>query len=159
MPRHAVIQFAGDIGFISAGIGYTSRNKKFNGEILYGYVPKVVGGIAIHSVSGKFTWSPVKWVYHKLIINYFTAGIFVNYTFGHQYFGFSPPFYPYHYYGFPIAFHEGLFIGGAVGKNKMSLYYELGTNEKEFLSYIGNTKSLSLTDIIHLGLGARIQLK
>src|SRR4030095_10172380 len=113
----------------------------------------------IHSGTLKITWSPIRRVYHNISVNYITAGLYVNYTFGPQYFAFSPPFYPFNYYGFPTALHFGLFGGGAVTKGRLSLYYELGANEKELLSYLGNTKSLSLTDILNLGVGLRVSLQ
>jgi hypothetical protein len=160
IPHHASLQFAGGIGFLSAGIGYDSKNKRLQGDFYYGYVPEKLGGITIHSVTGKFTWAALS---HKLSNtmrwHLLTTGILFNYAFGKQYFLFDPDNYPFSYYRFPTAMHIGLFAGGGFFYRKTQLYYELGTTDKELVSYINNTQSLTLGDIINLGIGMRIWFK
>jgi hypothetical protein len=48
-PDHIKVQYAGGIGFISIGAGYSTKNQKLEGDLSYGYLPKSVGGIRIHS--------------------------------------------------------------------------------------------------------------
>jgi len=159
IPHYAKLQYAGSIGFLSVGVGYETKNKKFQGDVMYGYVPKTLGGITIHSFTGKLTWIPVTYTRHSIRINFITAGILVNYVLGHQYFSFSPENYPFDYYDFPTALHAGLFAGGAISKGKLGVYYELGTTDAEFISFLGNTRSVNFTDILHIGAGIRISLK
>ena len=59
IPDHGTLQFAGGIGFLSGGIGYDSKTKRIQTDILYGYVPQKLGGVTIHSITGKFTWIAV----------------------------------------------------------------------------------------------------
>ncbi|MEI9808825.1 MAG: hypothetical protein WDO16_13705 [Bacteroidota bacterium] len=66
IPQHIKLQFAGSIGFLSAGFGYESPNKRFQGDFFYGYVPESVGGVTIHSVTAKLTWMAV-WKELKMI--------------------------------------------------------------------------------------------
>jgi hypothetical protein len=156
VPHHATLQFAGGIGFLSAGLGYDSKNKRLQGDFYYGYVPESVGGVTIHSVTGKLTWAPLS---HQLSSStrwhLLTTGILLNYAFGKQYFLFAPENYPYSYYGFPTAMHVGLFAGGGFLYKRTQLYYELGTTDKELVSYINNTGSLAFGDILNLGIGMR----
>lgn len=166
LPEYIKIQFAGGIGAISLGAGYDSRNTKLEGDFIYGYVPKKIGGITIHTISSKITWFPIKKIDLKTVaIKPLSVGLLVNYTFGKQYFLFSPEKYPYNYYDHPTAIHLGSFVGGQVKMNlpnkhlkRLAFYYEIVTYDVELISYISNTKSLRLTDIFNIGLGIKASL-
>lgn len=160
LPHHAKLQFAGSIGFLSGGFGYESGNRKLQYDFLYGYVPEQVGGVSIHSVTGKLTWIIFsKELKNKLRIDPLTTGFLINYTFGKDYFLFTTPNYSSLYYGFPTAAHIGIFIGGSITKNKLGLYYEIGTHVKDLTSYVVNTKTLDFVDILSIGIGTRIALR
>jgi hypothetical protein len=163
LPDHLKLQYAGNIGFISVGAGYTSKKEKLSEDIYYGYVPKSIGGIATHSVTGKLTWFPFIVRDHSVYAKPLSIGLWVNYAFGKQYFAFSPEAYPFNYYRFPTSIHIGLFEGGEVAlhlkKSKsfhaIGLYYEVGTVDRALISYINNERTLNITDVFHLGLGIR----
>ena len=164
VPHHLKLQFAGGIGLASIGVGYTSRKDKVEYDLYYGYVPPLVGGVRIHSLSAKLTWAPVPLInLNKISVKPLTTGLVVNYNFGKQYFGFKPEFYPFNYYGYPTNIHLATFIGGAVDHKyikrhtlkKIGLYYELITYDVELLSYVNNRRSLGLSDIFSLSLGIR----
>ncbi|HEY1112735.1 MAG TPA: hypothetical protein VGE66_04215 [Chitinophagaceae bacterium] len=161
LPDHLKVQYAGGIGFVSLGLGYQSRGEQLEGDFYYGYVPKSVGGVYIHAVSSKLTWHMVKKLQAKSFeLRPLSAGLLVSYTFGKQYFLFWPENYPYSYYDFPTALHAGVFIGGRVDKpfkngQRVGLYYELGSNDREISSYVVNRSSLKLTDILNLAIGIR----
>jgi hypothetical protein len=161
LPEYLKLQYAGGIGFMSVGVGYQNRKEKLEGDFYYGYVPESVGGVSIHAVSAKITWHPVKpvgwrsWQLHPL-----SFGALVSYTFGKQYFLFSPKNYPYSYYNFPTALHGGAFVGGRLDKvfgsgRKLGLYYELGSNDREIVSFAQNGSSISVTEVLNLALGLR----
>jgi hypothetical protein len=162
LPDHTKLQYAGGIGFLSVGVGYHTKKEKLSGDLFYGYTPASVGGLDIHALTAKATWFPFNHINRKTWqVRPLSTGLLVNYTFGKQYFGFSPDNYPYDYYNFPTAFHVGAFIGGQVNKNvgskrgvkRIGLYYELGTFDREVISYVRNRKALSITDIFNLGIG------
>jgi hypothetical protein len=164
LPDHLKLQFAGEIGFLSIGAGYQTKNKKWEADLYYGYVPKSIGGVTIHSLTAKLTSLPFKpFQRNQTSFNPLSAGVLINYTFGKQYFGFTPENYPFEYYGFPTSVHAGAFIGGQVNKNikgnrtfrSIGLYYEIVTYDVLLVSYLGNKKSLSIPDILSLGLGIR----
>jgi len=164
-PDNIKLQYAGGMGFISIGAGYTTKNQKLEGDLYYGYLPESVGGVSIHSISGKITWIPIHPVsIKKYQVEPLITGLVVNYSFGKQYFGFDPTYYPYRYYSFPTAIHSALFLGSRIGFNfpastfvhRLSLYYEVLSYDREIISYISNTKSLQPGDIITLSLGIRI---
>jgi hypothetical protein len=160
LPHHVKLQFAGGIGFLSAGFGYETKNKKMQADLYYGYVPESAGGIEIHSVTGKFTWLPLSREYKNTVrVDLLTAGVLINYAFGRQYFLFSPENYPLKYYGLPTAAHIGFFAGGGIRYKKTALYYELGTTDKILGSYVRNVRSLAFTDIFNIAIGARVAFR
>lgn len=164
LPDFVKVQYAGSIGFTSFGLGYQTRKDRLEGDLYYGYVPKSVGGVHIHALSGKGTLQLINKVKLKSIeLRPLALGAVVSYTFGKQYFGFSPDNYPFSYYDFPTALHIGGFIGGRVDKvlktgRKVGLYYELGSTDKEIASFLANRRSLHPTDILNLGVGIRTSL-
>jgi hypothetical protein len=168
VPDHVKVQYAGGIGFIAVGIGYSSKNKKSEGDLYYGYLPESIGGVRIHSISTKFVWIPVNTVrVKKYMLEPIMTGLIVNYSFGQQYFGFDPPNYPYRYYSFPTAIHSALFLGSRIRSNsptntfvsRLSLYYEILSFDREIISLVSNPKSLHITDIVTLSLGVKLNIK
>ena len=166
-PDHIKVQYAGGMGFISIGAGYTTKNQKWEGDLYYGYLPKSIGGVSIHSISGKITWIPIHPVsIKKYQVEPLMTGLIVNYNFGKQYFSFDPPYYPYRYYSFPTAIHSALFLGSRIGYNfptqsyvkRISVYYEILSFDREIISFVSNTKSLKITDIVTLALGVKINI-
>ena len=166
-PDNIKLQYAGGMGFISIGAGYTTKNQKLEGDLYYGYLPESVGGVSIHSISGKITWIPIHPVsIKKYQVEPLMTGLIVNYNFGKQYFSFDPPYYPYRYYSFPTAIHSALFLGSRIGYNfptqsfvkRISLYYEILSFDREIISFVSNTKSLKITDIVTLALGVKVNI-
>jgi hypothetical protein len=156
VPHHVKLQFAGTIGFMSVGAGYKFAKNKLEGDFFYGYVPKKIGGINIHSVTAKLTWIPVTLKKNTYKFDLLTTGVLVNYAFGKQYDISRTSF---DYYGFPTAAHVALFAGGGITKNKLGLYYELGTTDRELISFASNTKGIKFHEIINIGFGARLNLR
>ena len=142
LPDHIKVQYAGGTGFFAVGIGYRSTNKKLEGDLYYGYLPKSIGGIRIHSLSTKFTWIPINPIgKKKYSLEPLMTGLVVNYSFGKQYFGFDPENYPYSYYSFPTAFNTAVLVGSRIAFSKprrLSIYYESkNSNRRIFLKENG----------------------
>jgi hypothetical protein len=53
VPHWGQFQFAGNIGFLSAGAGYTFWRQRLQASLLYGYLPRSVGGARVHTFSLK----------------------------------------------------------------------------------------------------------
>src|SRR5687767_6566016 len=53
LPDHAVAQFAGNIGLISAGVGYSYFKDKVQSDIVYGYVPAFEKASDVHILTVK----------------------------------------------------------------------------------------------------------
>ena len=166
-PDHIKVQYAGGMGFISIGAGYHTKNQKLEADLYYGYLPESIGGIRIHSISAKIIWIPMHSVsIKKYQVEPLMTGLIVNYSFGKQYFSFNPPYYPFSYYSFPTAIHAALCLGSRIGFNfppntfvsRVSFYYEILSFDREIISLVSNTKSLSITDIVTLSLGVKVNI-
>jgi hypothetical protein len=159
LPHHAQLQFAGNIGFVSAGIGYATKNEKLQADLYYGYLPKGIGGTTIHSITGKFSASLIDKSYRKSDVSFLNLGFLVNYAFGNQYFLFSPANYPYNYYRFPTAAFVGLVVGGAYKKGNYNFYYEVVGADRDMISFVNNPSSVKFTEIWSFGAGVKMKLR
>ena len=166
-PSHAKIQYAGNIGFISAGVGYTFWNEKGQTDVLVGYLPKSIGGVRIISLTAKAAYYPwdIK-VGKRYEIEPIYGGVYLSYSFGSQYYTSLPEYYPRGYYWWPTALRAGLFLGGRVNKdisfgpiNRLGIYYEFGTYDLKFISVMSNLDYFSITDAFDLALGLRFKFK
>ncbi|MFQ3297768.1 MAG: hypothetical protein ACI921_001761, partial [Polaribacter sp.] len=71
-PDYAKMQFAGNLGVLSVGVGYQLFNKVVYTELLYGYVPVSISKAnEIHLISIKNTFP----LYRKKIGNYTVSPI------------------------------------------------------------------------------------
>ncbi|MCF2497687.1 hypothetical protein [Dyadobacter chenhuakuii] len=164
MPDHIKLQFAGNIGFLSGGPGYISRNKTLETDLLFGFLPQKFGGDGLVSTTLKTTYSPwsipLKSDYY---IKPFSLGFYLSYTFGTQFNTKLPEHYPVGYYWWATSFRPGAYIGGKIGKDvsiknrqrSVEMYYELGTYDLLLISYVQNTGYLRPSDIVNLALGVR----
>lgn len=164
LPDHASLQYAGGTGFLSAGFGYSSKKDKIVADFMYGYVPaKFGGGDDFHTATAKIGWWPLRAIGKDLQIKPLGIGLLANYTFGKEFFSFTPDHYGFEYYDHPTSLHGAAFISSAIQTRadekkcikQVQLYYELLTYDTELVSYLGNKKSISVADILTLGIGVR----
>ncbi len=162
IPDTAVAQFAGYIGFISAGAGYEFFNDKLNMEILYGYVPAFAGGVEIHMLTGRAVVSPIRFpTGYGLTIYPFTLGLFINYAEGEQYRVIWPSVYPEWYYR-PTALYTGESLGFRIKKDTggeivkaVEFYADIVTMSEYLYEYMENDR-VKLQYIVSLAMGMRI---
>ena len=112
VPDHFPLQYAGNIGFASAGFGYGLAHDKLEMDFMYGYVPKDFGG-PLNSISLKSTWIPFKPVpMGALTMDFFSTGLVLNYSLGEQFFfiASTQDRYPARYYDHSSALRFGIFI-------------------------------------------------
>ncbi|PSR56900.1 hypothetical protein AHMF7605_27085 [Adhaeribacter arboris] len=166
LPDHTVVQFAGNIGFLAVGPGYSLAQDKINLDILYGYTPSFEAETSIHTLTGKFIYSPWQnrikpgYIWEPLK---FGAG--VSYSLGSQFYTTLPRHYPDGYYFWPTSFRLTPFVGTSISKavgNSNSLikqvqgYTEAGTHDLAILSLTTN-KALSPWDIISFAFGVKLK--
>ena len=165
VPDHYKTQFAGNIGFISAGAGHLHAKDKMETDLFLGYLPKSVGGDHIFSLSSKTTFFP--WTLQRsdnIMIRPLSLGAYLTYSFGSQFDTLLPNEYPDGYYWWATSLRFGMYAGGTVGKrfegkvlSAVHAYYELSTYDLKFISYVQNSDALSIPDIFSLALGLKFE--
>jgi len=169
IPKSATLQFAGSIGYFSAGIGYNlNKSGSSSLDLMYGYVPVPKGG-DLSIITGKFAWRPFKIKINEwAVIHPINPGVFLSYHGGSNFDSkWDDDEYPKGYYWWSTAFRPHISFSTEVKLNTeklipnlkiktLSLYSEFNTNELYAISYIQNSHDLNLTDIFKLGLGARV---
>lgn len=58
LPDHVKFQFAGNMGLLSVGAGYSFLGGRLQSDIFYGYVPASYAGTSIHHITWKNTVIP-----------------------------------------------------------------------------------------------------
>ena len=161
-PDYAKMQFAGNLGVLSVGVGYQLFDKVLYTELLYGYVPVSISKAnEIHLISIKNTFP----LYRKKIGNYTVspiAGFTGSLETGNNSFLVLPDKYPKGYY-VPSAIHFTLFVGALVHKDfgnskrikGIDFYYELGTVETYLWSAI-TSKEIGLNAIFSTAIGINL---
>lgn len=165
LPDYVKLQYAGGIGFLSAGVGYTFIDHRFDVTMFYGYVPSKFTVDDLHSVSLQFTAKLIRIQASKNIeILPLNFGWYLHHTFGNEYWVKLPDNYPKDYYWWSPGRNAGVFIGGEIKTKLLSnktpasgtaFYVRAGTRGLYVASKVGNS-SISMLDIIELGFGIAI---
>jgi len=107
LPRVYTLQYAGNLGLLSGGLGYSLLNDKIRVGVFYGYVPKAYAPKAIHTIAFKSTLNVFqsRGGQDKLYL-----GTTLNMETGNNAFLKLPDKYPKGYYQ-TNAFHSTVFAG------------------------------------------------
>ena len=169
IPKDAVVQHAGSIGYFSVGAGYhLFKNKRGNLDFNYGYVPESKGG-SLHIMSAKFAYRPwdiklKEWGH----VYPFNPGAFVSYHLGKQFdFHWDKEQYADGYYWWSSALRPHISVSSEIKVDAdrvlrtqkiktLSFYTEVNTNELYMVSYLQNLGGLDITKIMMLGFGVRV---
>lgn len=171
IPTQIILQNAGNMGLISAGIGWDyGRHNQWETHLLVGFLPKYSSRRAKVTMTLKETFLPWRvdinesWMFEPL-----SCGIYLNTVFGHEFWGRQPDRYPKDYYPLLTTnMRVNVFLGERITfdipKNKrkfvksISAFYEVSTCDlyirAKFLD-----KKVSLWDIIGLSLGVKLQIQ
>jgi hypothetical protein len=165
LPDFGVVQYAGSIGYASAGFGYTflKENARFSAH--FGVVPKNRGGM-LNVISAKLYFKPATFtIWNRVRMNPFDIGVMASYHYGDNFEEKWPEgVHPKGYYWWHPAFRTHLGMESSVsyefkkGHSLRSItgYVEFNTNELYFVSFIKNIETVSFWDIVKVGTGARI---
>lgn len=163
-PDHAKVQLAGEIGFVSPGVGYELGSRRLHLDLFLGWVPASVGGKDIVTTTAKLTWAPWRArVLPRWHVVPLTAGVQLSYAYGSEYFLTAPSRYPPGYYELPTALDVGLAVGGGVVRElrgpvrEVGAYYELVALGKMLQEWRENTRTLDASDVVSLALGALVR--
>lgn len=150
-------QYAGNLGLISAGGGYDSKN--FLADVSFGYLPKHINGVRVFTLSFKPSYKLAEMSFNSIDAGFY-IGTAINYSIGRNIYGKIPDYYPPDYY-WPNAFHFNPFAGARLGLRekrgkKLYLYTELGTVDYKIWFAVKN-RHVSVMDILNLGFGIMVR--
>jgi len=165
IPDYMKLQYAGGIGFMSVGVGYTFFKSKLDVTMFYGYVPKTFNIVDLHSISLQLTFKLLKYkVNDNIEILPLNIGWYAHHTFGNEFWISLPDKYTKGYYWWSPGRNAGIFIGGEL-KTKLfanetpasgtAFYFRIGSRGLYIASKAGNS-TIPITDIIELGFGVAI---
>jgi hypothetical protein len=164
LPDHAGLQYAGSIGYVSAGAGYDVMRKSARMSFHYGFVPEAKGG-RLNIVATKLAFKTMSFrLSERTRINPLDAGIMISYHFGSNFRSRWPNYrYPEGYYWWKTSLRAHLLVESFFTvdlKEKFfksfTTYVEFNSNDLYIVSYLQNRSSLSLRDIVKIGYGVRM---
>ena len=167
-PSHFVMQNAGNMGVVSAGIGWDyGKHDQWATDVMFGVIPKYSSDRAKATMTLKQNYYPWRWhIDGRWMVEPLSCGIYFNAVFGDEFWTSQPSRYPDGYYDWlSTRFRINVFIGERVtftlphNKHKtvksVSLFYELSTCDLYIRSiFIDN--EVKLWDIIGLSLGVKV---
>ena len=161
----AVVQYAGSIGWLSAGYFRQSFNEKIELGLLYGNTPESKGG-EIHALVFKIIYEPLQInLNEKFQIEPIQAGVFIVQNFSNNLHMKWPDKYDKGYYWWTNSMRFHVFLGAQAGYvldnpviRKISLYFEVNTNDLYLASYVSNNNAntLGIDEIFFFGTGLKI---
>ncbi|MBR1793419.1 MAG: hypothetical protein IJ764_07270 [Bacteroidales bacterium] len=168
-PSKFVMQNAGNMGFLSGGVGwgYGGRQQWETG-MLMGWIPKHRSSSAKLTLTIKQSYIP--WsqsIGKRWSVEPLRVGVYLNAVFGDQFWAEQPKRYPTSYYGFSTKFRVNVCFGQQVSCHfnlsdshtpsiVFSFFYEFSTCDTYIMSKLKNSR-VSWTDIIGLSLGIAVQ--
>ena len=167
-PQHLGLQTGGGLGMVAAGAGYEFSKNRLETDVLIGYVPKHYAGSTLSLASLKFLYSPFRLpVGKKIQVLPLTVGAYFSYTHGTLNDELKGQ-YASDYYWFSTDTRYGPLLGSrvtflappiaATGQpRKISVYYELGSNDLYLASYLNNRNGgLGVGQLLTLALGMKV---
>lgn len=178
IPTHMVIQNAGNMGIVSAGLGwsYGSRHQ-WECDLMLGYIPmhdsnrgKLTSTIKANYMPWEITLNPNgnwnkkgRWSFDPL-----STSLYINTVYGHEFWRSQPGRYPDKYYEFmSTKFRMNVAIGQRLTyeipqhkrqhHKRITLFYEVGTCDLYIRSMFQT--SIPLKDILGLSFGAKFYMQ
>lgn len=157
------VQFAGNIGFLSGGIGYRPLSDKYQLSLMYGYTPSSVSAVTCHLVTAKNIFH----IYHfeisdrRTIIPYAALGISLEVS-GRSFFK-QPEHMPDSYYDFPKSLHAIPSVGAKLRHKTLKLkgfhateFFAEASTVDAYIWYTFNSEDIRVKDIVSLALGVHL---
>ena len=170
IPTHTVVQYAGNMGLVSAGIGWEyGKRRQWETELLFGFLPKYNSSRAKMTMTLKENFVPWHLEFHRgFLLSPLSCGLYVNIVYGSEFWSRQPGRYPDKYYNFlSTKLRINAFVGQRIGVviphnrrkyvKSVTFFYELSTCDL-YVRALFMDKDVKPTDITSLSLGLRLQL-
>ncbi len=168
-PNQTSLQFAGSIGFLSAGFGWHyGKQDNWETEFFFGFIPEFSSDEEKFTFTLKQRFTPWRinlsrhWDIDPLMCSAYLCAII-----GEDFWTREPSRYENGYYGFSNRFRLHFALGQRVRykipskkrrrHKSVALYYELGTNELYLISTIPN-RHLHFREALSLSIGSTFEI-
>ena len=170
IPDHYKWQFAGSIGVVSLGTGWTyGKKQQWETDLFLGFLPKfesdrhkVVFTVKQSYVPWRLRVKESPWVVQPLSCSFFLSSV-LNEKFWTR----EPDRYPKGYYGFSTRIRANLSLGQRIMFDipdvsdwlvqEVSLYYELGACDTDLCTFFGD-RTIKFKDILSLAIGLKVHI-
>ncbi|MFP2958863.1 hypothetical protein ACLEPN_13715 [Myxococcus sp. 1LA] len=163
VPDHAAMQFAGAIGFLSAGPGWSFRDDSVEAAFLVGWAPPALAGEDFLTFTLKGQWRPFRLDAAGWTVRPLTVGAMLSYTVGDDYFAGLPSRYDRGYYWFRTALRPALLLGASAGRPVEALnlrlvegYFELVATDYRLVQFVRNPSTVNV-ELFTLALGVKLR--
>lgn len=166
LPRRLLLQTGSGLGLLALGTGYAFQRDRLEAHGQVGFVPASLAGSLLLIPALKLMYTPYRVRLHRQWqLRPLTLGLYGSYTHGLP--NTDRGQYPKGYYWFSNTIRLGPLLGGALRyqwpgergarPRRLTVFYELGSNDLYLASYFANRNygSLGLADILTLGLGLK----
>ena len=169
IPTQHILQFCGNMGLFSIGVGWNyGKHRQWETQLLLGFVPKYESEYAKITLTLKQNYIP--WsvnLNHGWSVEPLQCGLYVNTVFGHDFWVKQPVKYDGGYYPFSTRIRPNIFVGERITKKiphnrrkyikSMSFFYELSANDISIMKFGYNGRA-GFWDVFGLSLGVKAQL-
>ena len=157
---HVKLQHAGFIGRAAIGVGDHFFEGHLQSELFYGYVPKEVAGVHIHTLTLKNNYRPYTFRLDGYTLTPY-LGLGIMDMVKQRYSANSREEVPSNYYhvtGFHLLAYSGVeykreFMDRNEKRRAFSLFLEIGTIDTYLVTYYNNREFLGPEDIYSLAIG------
>nr|WP_316928485.1 hypothetical protein [Bacteroides pyogenes] len=168
IPTHSKVQFAGNMGLLSYGMGWDyGKRSQWETDLLLGFIPKHSSKRAKLTMTLKQNYMP--WsvgLGERFSVEPLACGLYMNTVFGHEFWVREPERYPKGYYGFSSKIRFHIFVGQRLTYDidpqwrfmakSVTFFYEISTCDLYLVSAATNSY-LRPRDYLSLSFGLKFQ--
>lgn len=169
IPKQIILQYAGNMGILSGGVGWNyGKHKQWETQFLIGFLerfesrrPKMTLTLKQNFIPWRVNL-PKDWMFEPM-----ECGLYFNSILGEEFWNKQPKKYPKKYYLFSTKIRSNIFIGQRITKKiphekrhfikSCTFFYELSSPEIYLWEWMHNS-SLDFKDVFSLSLGIKVQI-
>lgn len=168
MPTYTKLQYAGGMGLMNIGIGWSyGKMKQWETDVFLGFIPRYASDNSKITFTLKQNLIPwQKFISKRWVLEPFTCSLYFNTVFSDEFWTNEPDRYPKGYYGFSTRIRTHISVGQRMrymipDKNRffsrsITAFYEISTCDFYLVSAFGN--HLHPFDYLRLSFGIKFDI-
>lgn len=168
MPTYSKLQYAGGMGWLSAGVGWSyGKNHQWETDVFLGFIPRYSSDNAKMTMTLKQNFIPWrKELNETLTLEPLACGLYFNTVFSDEFWTKEPDRYPKGYYNFSTRVRSHIYVGQRLRINipdkkrffsrSITAFYEISSCDLYIVSAF--TNHLNLDDYLRLSFGLKFDI-